>query len=103
MPNSSSDPPRSTSSVQQNETAGEQQHDALLSKMEAARQQWMEDDGDDADDTDRFLQEAMDLAVRQGKGWAPGEKEEYMKRILDDDFIPPIFCSTPDEAHTGWW
>jgi tetratricopeptide (TPR) repeat protein len=76
---------------------GRQQHDELLDKMEKTRQKWMEDNGENADDTDRLLQEAIDLAVQQGRGWAPGEKEEYMKKILDDDYIPPIFCSTEDE------
>jgi hypothetical protein len=75
----------------------QQQHDALLDKMELTRQQWADEDGDDADGTDRVLQEAIDLAVKHGRGWSPGEKEEYMKRILDDDYIPPMFCSTPEE------
>jgi hypothetical protein len=73
-------------------------HDKLLDKMEATNRRWKAEaaDGDD-DDDDRLLQEAIDLAIQQGRGWAPGEKEEYMKRILDDDFIPPIFCSTEEE------
>jgi tetratricopeptide (TPR) repeat protein len=80
-----------------NNNSHEQQHDELLQKMEGTRKKWMEEDDDDGDDTDRFLQEAIDMAVKQGKGWSPGEKEEYMKRILDDDFIPPMFCSTEEE------
>lgn len=75
----------------------EQQHNALLDKMESTRKKWMAEDGEDADDGDRLLQEAIDMAVKNGKGWAPGEKEEYMKKILDDDYIPPMFCSTQEE------
>lgn len=73
-------------------------HDALMKKMDATRKKWAEEDGDDADDTDRLLQEAIEMAVKQGKGWAPGEKEEYMARILDDDFIPPIFAENAEEV-----
>lgn len=72
-------------------------HDKLLDTMEATNRRWEEEDGDDGDDDDRLLQEAIDLAIQQGRGWAPGEKEAYMKRILDDDFIPPIFCSNQEE------
>jgi hypothetical protein len=78
-------------------TAASRQHDELLSKMEKTRQKWMEEQDDDDDGTDQLLQQAIDMAVQQGKGWAPGEKEEYMKRILDDDFIPPMFCETQEE------
>ncbi|KAG7370282.1 hypothetical protein IV203_028028 [Nitzschia inconspicua] len=78
-----------------------QQHEDLMQKMETAREQWKkkdtDSDGDDDDETDQLLQQAIEMAVQQGKGWAPGEKEEYMKRILDDDFIPPMFCSTQEE------
>ncbi len=73
-------------------------HDELLEKMEATRKKWMEEDGEDADDTDRLLQEAIDMAVQQGRGWAPGEKEAYMAKIFDDDFIPPLFAETEEEV-----
>lgn len=73
-------------------------HEALMDKMEKTRKKWIEEDGDDADDTDRMLQEAIQMAVEQGRGWAAGEKEEYMARILDDDFIPPIFAETAEEV-----
>jgi tetratricopeptide (TPR) repeat protein len=73
-----------------------QKHEALMEKMKEAREKWAQDD-DDEDDTDRLLSHAMEMAIEQGKGWAPGEKEEYMKKILDDDFIPPIFASNPEE------
>jgi hypothetical protein len=69
-----------------------------MDKMEKTRKKWLEEDGDDADETDRLLQEAIQLAVEQGRGWAPGEKEEYMARIMDDDFIPPIFAESAEEV-----
>ena len=74
----------------------EQEHNALLEKMDATRKKWMEEE-EDPDDGDRLLQEAIDMAIKNGKGWAPGEKEAYMKKILDDDYIPPMFCSTQEE------
>ena len=48
-----------------------------MDTMEKTRKKWIEEDGEEADDTDRMLQEAIQLAVEQGRGWAPGEKEEY--------------------------
>ena len=74
----------------------ELQHNELLEKMDATRKKWMEEE-EDPDDGDRLLQEAIDMAISNGKGWAPGEKEAYMKKILDDDYIPPMFCSTQEE------
>ena len=77
-------------------------HDELMNKMEATRKKWLEEDGENQDDTDRLLNEAIELAVQQGRGWSPGEKEAYMAKILDDDFIPPIFASTQEELeNTG--
>lgn len=71
--------------------------DELLDKMEATRKKWAEEDGED-DDTDRLLQEAISMAVSQGRGWSPGEKEEYLAKILDDDFIPPLFAESAEEV-----
>jgi hypothetical protein len=76
---------------------GEPNHDELLKKMDETRKKWMEEDGDEADDTDRLLNEAIEMAVQQGRGWSPGEKESYMAKILDDDFIPPIFAENMEE------
>lgn len=76
----------------------EQEHNELLDKMEKTRRQWLEEEaGEEADDGDRLLQEAIDMAIKNGRGWAPGEKEAYMQKILDDDYIPPMFCSTQEE------
>jgi hypothetical protein len=70
--------------------------DKLFSNMEKTRQEWAEEDGEQ-DDTDKFLDQAIAMAVAKGKGWSPGEREEYMAKILDDDFLPPMFASTPEE------
>jgi len=78
----------------------QQQHDELIERMKAAKEKWDQDD-DEKDDTDRLLSQAMELAIEQGKGWAPGEKEEYMKKIMDDDFIPPIFASSQEELENS--
>jgi hypothetical protein len=75
-------------------------HEELMTKMEETRKKWVEEDGEQ-DDTDRLLQEAIDLAIQQGRGWAPGEKEKYMSNILDDDFIPPIFAENQEELEAS--
>jgi hypothetical protein len=71
-------------------------HDELMTKMDETRKKWSEDDGE-KDDTDRLLDEAIAMVVKQGKGWKAGEKEAYINQILDDDFIPPLFAETQDE------
>ncbi|KAL3938161.1 MAG: hypothetical protein SGBAC_006868 [Bacillariaceae sp.] len=77
-------------------------HDELLTKMEETRKKWLaEEEEEGQDDTDRLLQEAISMAVSQGRGWAPGEKEEYMAKILDDDFIPPIFAESQEELEAS--
>jgi tetratricopeptide (TPR) repeat protein len=70
------------------------QPDDLLTKMEETRKKWVEEE---EDDTDRMLNDAIALSVENGKGWAPGEREAYLKTILDDDFIPPIFAGSQEE------
>lgn len=68
--------------------------DALLKKMEETRKQWVEEE---EDDTDKLLNDAIAASLAAGKGWAPGERDDYLKKILDDDYIPPIFASTDEE------
>jgi hypothetical protein len=75
-------------------------HEELMTKMEEAKKKWAEDDDED-DESDQMLQEAIDLAISQGRGWAPGEKEKYMANILDDDFIPPIFAENQEELEAS--
>jgi hypothetical protein len=74
---------------------GSAEHDELMAKMEQTRKEWIEEG--EEDDTDRMLNDAIEMAVQQGKGWAPGEKEAYMAKILDDDYIPPIFAENQEE------
>ena len=95
----------SSTSTQQKPTKAQEkrgnveQYNDLMSKMSAAREQWIAEDGDDdPDDPDHLLNKAIQLALEQGRGWGPGEKEAYLEKILDDDFIPPLFASTPEEV-----
>lgn len=68
----------------------------LVSHMARTKEKWEEEDGVE-DEQDRLLSEALDMAIAQGSGWSPGEKEAYLEKILDDDFIPPMFATTPEE------
>jgi tetratricopeptide (TPR) repeat protein len=49
-------------------------------------------------DRSSLLGQAIELALAQGRGWGPGEKEAYLERILADDFIPPLFANTQVEV-----
>ena len=74
------------------------QFNDLMVKMNKAREQWIEEDDEDANDPDNLLNHAINLALEQGRGWSPGEKEAYLEKILDDDYIPPIFANTVEEV-----
>lgn len=74
------------------------QFNDLMVKMNKAREQWIEEDNEDANDPDNLLNHAINLALEQGRGWSPGEKEAYLEKILDDDYIPPIFANTVEEV-----
>lgn len=74
-------------------------HDEMLDKMAATKKKWDEEDDDDSDDeTDGILSKAIEMAIANGRGWSPGEKEDYMNKLSDDDYIPPIFASTQEEV-----
>ena len=75
---------------------GDKRYDELLNTMQKSKDKWDEEDGIE-DDNDRMLSEAIGLAIEQGRGWGAGEKEAYLEKILDDDFIPPLFATTPEE------
>jgi len=85
--------------------SAEDKYNELMSKMSRTKEKWDEEAADAAkaagdgvvDDEDRLLSEALDLAIEQGRGWGAGEKEAYLEKILDDDFIPPMFATTPEE------
>eukprot|EP00970_Alexandrium_tamarense_P003536 scaffold559_cov190-Alexandrium_tamarense.AAC.31 len=74
--------------------------DALLEKMKATKEKWdAEADAspDGPDETDALLSQAISMAIDQGKGWAPGERDKYLEMLLDDDYIPPLFASSKEE------
>ena len=76
------------------------QHDELMEAMAKKKAEWDAEDAanpDGPDDTDKLLSEAIALAIEQGKGWKDGERQAYLDKILDDDYIPPLFASTEDE------
>ena len=73
------------------------QFNDLMVKMNKARETWIEDD-EDVNDPNNLLNHAINLALEQGRGWSPGEKEAYLERILADDFIPPIFANSVEEV-----
>jgi hypothetical protein len=68
--------------------------DALVEQMKATKAQW---DAEASDETDALLSQAISMAIDQGKGWAPGEREKYLETLLDDDFIPPLFATSKEE------
>ena len=84
------------------------QFNDLMQHMAKTKEQLEEEDkinhgGDDENDEktsaqDKLLSEAIEFAIEQGRGWGPGEKEEYLKMIGDDDFIPPLFASSVEEV-----
>jgi tetratricopeptide (TPR) repeat protein len=80
--------------ISMDEKSTEKASNDLLKKLEETRQKWLKEE---EDDTDRLLNEAISLSLENGKGWAPGEREAYLKTILDDDFIPPIFAGSQEE------
>lgn len=72
-----------------------------MTEMAKAKEKWDAEDQnkpDGPDETDALLSKAIEVAIAQGKGWSPGEREAYLERILDDDFIPPIFASSEEEV-----
>ena len=81
-------------------TDAKTQHDELMDAMAKKKAEWDAEDAanpDGPDDTDKLLSEAIAMAIDQGKGWKEGEREAYLEKILDDDYIPPLFASTEDE------
>lgn len=73
------------------------QFNELMCNMSKAREKWMEEE-EDPNDPDNLLNHAINLALEQGRGWGPGEKEAYLEKILDDDFIPPLFATSTEEV-----
>ena len=75
--------------------------DDLIDKLKSTKEKWMAEfaaSPDGPDETDALLSQAISMAIEQGKGWSsPEERAKYLESLLDDDFIPPLFASTPDE------
>lgn len=73
----------------------------LIDKLKSTKEKWdaeSADSPDGYDETDALLSQAISMAIDQGKGWSsPEEREKYLESLLDDDFIPPLFASTPEE------
>ena len=75
--------------------------DDLMNKMSNVKKKWDEEedsDDEEEDKTGKLLDQAIGLAIEQGRGWSPGEKAAYLDKILDDDFIPPLFAENVDEV-----
>jgi len=47
---------------------------------------------------DKLLGDAIDFALEQGRGWGPGEKEAYLEKIRDDDYLPPLFATSVEDV-----
>lgn len=73
------------------EEDGREKFDALMNKMNNVKEQWKKEDNDEDDDDDdktgQLLDQAIEFAIEQGRGWSPGEKEAYLEHLLDDDFV----------------
>ncbi len=84
-------------SVKPQET--DERFDNLMTQMQEQKKKWdAEDhDEDEEDETDALLSKAIEAAIAQGKGWKEGEKEAYLNRIFDDDYLDPIFATTPED------
>jgi tetratricopeptide (TPR) repeat protein len=83
-----------------NNSSKVEQFDAIMNEMAKTKEDLDEEErleGSD-DPQDQLLSQAIELAIQQGRGWAPGEKEAYLAKILDDDYIPPLFASTAEEV-----
>jgi len=79
-------------------------YNELLSNMAKTKEKWDEQAALEVgpaapqDEQDYLLSQAIEMAIEQGRGWSPGEKEAYLETILDDDFIPPMFASSAEEV-----
>jgi len=69
--------------------------DDLMTQMRTEKEKW--DAEEDQDDTDALLSKAIEMAISQGKGWKPGEREAYLENLMDDDYVHPMFASTHEE------
>lgn len=84
--------------VETKQKTDQEKQDELVKRMTEMKEKWKEEE---EDDTDRLLNDAIAYSLEQGKGWAEGEREEYLNKILDDDFIPPIFAESQEELEAS--
>jgi len=75
----------------------DERFDDLMSQMHKEKQKWDEENDGEEDETDALLSKAIEAAIAQGKGWKDGEKEAYLARIFDDDYLDPLFATTQEE------
>lgn len=76
-------------------TQGNEKFDDLMNKMSNIKKKWDDEGGSDDDEDDKtghLLDQAIEFAIEQGRGWSPGEKEAYLEKILDDDFVSWLCC-----------
>lgn len=69
--------------------------DGLIEQMKTKKEEW--DAEGEEDETDALLSKALEMAIAQGKGWKPGEKEAYLEKIMDDDYVHPLFATDDDD------
>jgi tetratricopeptide (TPR) repeat protein len=69
--------------------------DGLIEHMKAKKAEW--DAEGEEDETDALLSKALEMAISQGKGWKPGEKEAYLEKIMDDNYVHPLFATEEDD------
>ena len=90
--------PNTTNEKSNDEKSNAEKYNDLMNKMSQQKEKWDEEDkGIGQDERDELLSQAIDMALEQGRGWSPGEKEAYLEKILDDDFIPPMFATTQED------
>jgi len=77
----------------QNQSDGREKFDDLMNKMSAVKQQWDDDAGSDEEEDvqGHLLSQAIEMAIEQGRGWSPRDKEAYLETILDDEYVR-FFC-----------
>lgn len=82
-------------SADKNEPSGREKFDELMNKMNDTKEKWVQEaDSDDDEEeakTSQLLDQAIEMAIEQGRGWSPGEKEQYLENILDDDYVSIFF------------
>ena len=74
--------------------------DELLNKIETQKKIWEDEAAeseDGPDETDALLSKAIEMALSQGKGWKPGERDAYLENLMDDDYVHPMFATNHEE------